>query len=200
MCTYMKSGGHTPSSPALTPLSLVTPPPFPPPPKGAGEVQTPTKGDNKEYVAYLQSRIATLENYHRLKDEEDKVRELEARMRDLEISAQRRGAVAPGQQTAARPASQPAASSFGPVTGAAGGGGQPPFPKADQAESPIFNTDEHGRVKRSCSKFRPDFHMDLGKSIDKFTFREYMLGCPWSLKPWSLTAARSPDIFHICAL
>ena len=54
---------------------------------------------------------------------------------------------------------------------------QAPFPLPDRQVSPSFTQDEHGRVKRSCSKFRPDFHLGLQKSLDKYTFREYMLGC-----------------------
>ena len=48
---------------------------------------------------------------------------------------------------------------------------QPPFPNSDQM-SPSFYPDDYGRFKRSTSKFRPDFHLDLHKSIDKLTFRE----------------------------
>ena len=57
------------------------------------------------------------------------------------------------------------------------GGGQPPFPKPDQSESPTFSPDEYGRFKKSSSKFRPEFHLDLQKSLDKYTFCEYLLGC-----------------------
>ena len=32
-------------------------------------------------------------------------------------------------------------------------------------------------MKHSVRKFRPDFHVQLNKSLDKYTFREYMLGC-----------------------
>ena len=53
---------------------------------------------------------------------------------------------------------------------------QPPFSDVDMKEASSFGTDDHGRYKRSASKFRPDFHVNVQKSLDKFTFREFMLG------------------------
>ena len=124
-----------------------------------------------------------MENYHRQRDEEDKIRDLEQQLRQLELSAQRRDG---GVHTAGEVPVY-SGSGAGPAPAFVGGNtklaahmagiSKSTFQAADQLESTSFAPDEHGRFKRSASKFRPDFHLDLRKSIDKYTFREYMLGC-----------------------
>ena len=184
MCPYLDQG-----PPPQTPDSHSTPTGsrhVPPTPLAAG-------ADNAPCQAYLEARIAQLEFYHNQLDEDDHIKDLELRVKELEISAHRRSSSSPSGKPAAR---EPAVGSLGrgPLgvldngshaaslgkhrpADRCGSVGQPEFPAADQRESSPFTSDEHGRFKRSNSKFRPDFHMDLPKSLKKYTFREFVLGC-----------------------
>ena len=120
-------------------------------------------------VQYLQSRIQQLEQYHQRKDEEGKICQLEVRMSGLEIPAQQWEAKCQQPTTSGDSAPVSALRPTDQVLSV----GQPKFPTAVQEEFPSFSSDEHGHHKRLISKFRPDFYMDVNKSLDKFTFREY---------------------------
>ena len=182
-CGYIQKspGSGKPSNPGsggLTPPS--SPPPVPQPgmpPRLAGEKGERAFKDNETYMDYLENRIHQWEEFHHRKDEEDRIKDLETKLRQLELSGQQRsaGGVADAIPAGFSHPRQPVPSAMAAATFA--NMGQPPFPTADHLESPTLSQDDHGKSKKSNSKFRPDFHVDVQKSLDKFTFREYMLGC-----------------------
>ena len=93
-------GGLVPTPPPDTPESKTPPPLLPttPGPDRSLPLTVPTlteneKADTTSYVAYLEHRIAEWEQYHHRKDEEDRVHDLECKLRDLEVSGQRRAAL-----------------------------------------------------------------------------------------------------------
>ena len=196
LCPYLKK------SDPEDPLSVSSTPGTPPllgQGTSGGDGQSPNSGDNADYISKLQSRIQQLETFHHQKDEEDRIRELELHLKSLELSAQQRT----GRESFQGPCPMQGALRYGAGSRAGSGAGagsgvvpvkettlrgvpkeftsqaniQPTFPLADQQEIPSFSPDEHGRIKKSNSKFRPEFHLDLHKSVDKYTFREYILGC-----------------------
>ena len=156
MCPYM---GKSPGSGEPIPKD----PPGTPPPGS-------DNGDPKENVTYLKDRIHQLEQYHHRLDEEDKIRQLECQLHDLEQSAKNRSEGRASFTPRIVDQDPPGKGGDGPPR-------QPSFPAPDQQESPTCTPDEHGRVKRSNSKFQPDYHLNLQKSMDKYTFQEYLLGC-----------------------